>query len=290
MNNNDTPLVSVLLPSYNHEGYVEEAILSVINQTYSNIQLIVVDDGSTDRSPDIISSLQDLYGFECYYQSNQGLISTLNTLGEKAKGKYISLFSSDDVYHENKIDVLVKYLENNPEYSMVYSKIALMDSDSNIFKYIDEDYKEGDVFFSLLCGGFFINGLSALVKKEVYEKYTRDDSYIDDFQFWLKIAKSEKIGFLNQVTAYYRKHNNHLSSNLVKMQNAEREILEKYSYEEGYEYALNEWNVRWMSSLASENRALAIKTYLPKLISLRNLINIRFYKALARVVIGRKRG
>lgn len=290
MNNNDTPLVSVLLPSYNHEGYVEEAILSVINQTYSNIQLIVVDDGSTDRSPEIISRLQYLYGFEYYHQSNQGLISTLNTLGEKAKGKYISLFSSDDVYHENKIDVLVKYLENNPEYSMVYSKIALMDSDSNIFKYIDEDYKEGDVFFSLLCGEFFINGLSALVKKEVYEKYTRDDSYIDDFQFWLKIAKSEKIGFLNQFTAYYRKHNNHLSSNLIKMQSAECEIIEKYSHEKGYDYALNEWNIRWMSSLASENRVLAIKTYLPKLILLRNLINIRFYKALIRVVIGRKRG
>lgn len=288
MNNNDTPLVSVLLPSYNHEDYIEEAILSVINQTYCNIQLIVVDDGSTDRSPEIISNLQTLYGFEYYRQTNQGLISTLNTLGKGAKGKYISLFSSDDTYDKRKIELLVKYLEDNPKYSMVYSKIALMDRYSNILKCIDEAYKEGNIFFSLLCGEFFINGLSTLVRRHVYEKYTRDESYIDDFQFWLKIARNEKIGFIDEVTAYYRKHNNHLSSNLMKMQNAEREILEKYIGEPRYKYAINEWNIRWMSSLACENRVLAIKIYLPKLISLRNLINIRFYKALVRVVIGRR--
>lgn len=290
MNNNDTPLVSVLLPSYNHEDYIEEAILSVINQTYYNIQLIVVDDGSTDRSPEIISSLQTLYGFEYYRQANQGLISTLNTLGKGAKGKYISLFSSDDTYDKRKIELLVKYLEENPKYSMVYSKIALMDSNSNIVKCIYEEYKEGNIFFSLLCGEFFINGLSALVRRDVYEKYTRDESYIDDFQFWLKIARNEEIGFFDQVTAYYRKHNNHLSSNLIKMQSAEREIIEKYSEEPGYKYALNEWHIRWMSSLACENRLLAVKTYLPKLISLRNIINIHFYKALARVIIGRRKG
>lgn len=290
MNNQNLPLVSVLIPSYNHENFIEEAIMSVLQQTYPNIQLIVVDDGSTDNSPFIIQRLQKEFGFEYYQQKNHGLIYTLNKLGCLAKGDYISLFSSDDVYSLEKIKTLVGFLEEKKQYSMVYSKIATINSESDIISSIEENYQQGCIFYNLLCGDFFINSITTLIRRDVYFKFDRDDSYIDDFQFWLKIAKSEKIGFLNQVTAYYRKHNNHLSSNLVKMQNAEREILEKYSYEEGYEYALNEWNVRWMSSLACENRALAIKTYLPKLISLRNLINIRFYKALARVVIGRKRG
>lgn len=290
MNNQNLPLVSVLIPSYNHENFIEEAIMSVLQQTYPNIQLIVVDDGSTDSSPFIIQRLQKEFGFEYYQQENHGLIYTLNKLGCLAKGDYISLFSSDDVYSLEKIKISVDFLEENKQYSMVYSKIATMNSESDVISSIEEKYQQGYIFYNLLCGDFFINSITTLIRRDVYFKFDRDDSYIDDFQFWLKISKSEKIGFIDKVTAYYRRHNNHLSSNLKKMQNAEREILEKYSKEPGYKYALNEWHIRWMSSLACENRLLAVKTYLPKLISLRNVINIRFYKALVRVIIGKRKG
>lgn len=285
------PLVSVLLPSYNHERFIEEAIMSVMEQTYPNIQLIVIDDGSTDRSPEIIDRLQRKYGFEYYQQENKGLIYTLNRLEKKIKGEYVSLFSSDDVYCFKKIEILVDFLELTRGFSMVYSKMALINSESIVFENIEEDYKEGEIFYHLLCGDFFINGLTTLIRTHIYKKYLRDKFYIDDFQYWLKFSKNEKVGFVNIVTAYYRKHNNHLSSDLLKMQDSERNILMCYSNEDGFKYAYNEWLIRWMSSLACQNRMLAVKTYLPKLISFRsfkNLKNIRFYKALIRVVIGKR--
>ena len=84
------PLVSVIIPSYNHAEYIQENILSVVNQTYPNIQLIVVDDGSTDDSISILKNLKKEYDFELYLQVNKGLCSTVNhSHHDLAKGKYI---------------------------------------------------------------------------------------------------------------------------------------------------------------------------------------------------------
>lgn len=279
------PLVSVLLPSYNHANYIEEAIISIFNQTYNNIELIIIDDGSNDGSNEIIKNLQNKYTFYYEHQINCGLIKTLDKLIKKANGKYISLFSSDDLYAPNKIEKLVDFLEQNTDYDMVYSRIALIDSYSHVYKTIEEPYKSGMIFEDLLLGNFFINGLGVLVKKEIYEKYGRLDSYIDDFQLWLQIAKHHKIGFINDILAFYRIHHNHLSSNLFKMQKAEYEIISQYSDEPIYPAALNAWNIRWFGSFAKCHKKYAIQTFLLKILKLRNFFTKEFYKGLIKLIV-----
>lgn len=279
------PLVSILLPSYNHAKYIEAAIDSVYQQTYKNIELIVIDDGSTDKSFDILSGLQEKYGFYLFQQENKGIICTLESLGELANGEYISLFSSDDLYHPEKIELLVEYLEINQQFSMVYSKIALINDQSELVQVIEEPYQAGDIFYELLSGTFFINGLSALVKADAYFSITRTNSYIDDLQFWLALSKNNKIGFVDEVTAYYRIHENHLSKDFVKMQCSEYEILKRYKDDPFYNEAMNEWNLRWFRMFAPCHKRIAIGQFLLKVLRSRNVISIRFLKGLLRLFL-----
>lgn len=282
---NQMPLVSVLLPSYNHEKYIEESILSVINQTYKNIELIVIDDGSTDNSIKIIKNLNKDNKFLFIEQENCGLMKTLEKLKKYAKGKYISLFSSDDTYSINKIENLVNFMENNDQYAMVYAKIINIDHLSNEVLKVDENYDDGDIFDKLLKGKFFINGLATLIKKDIFNSFSYNQYYIDDLQLWLQIAKNHQIGFVDEYLAYYRKHDNHLSGNLLKMQNAEEQIVNQYKESEYYKEAINEWNLRWFQNTSLCHKNEAVFKYLPRLFKVKNLFKIKLYKALVRLVI-----
>ena len=105
------PLVSVIVPCYNHEKYVEETIESIVNQTYENIELIVIDDGSKDASPQIIEELSKKYNFKFIHRSNKGLSATLNEGIRLSQGKYISVCASDDKLKLDKIEKQVKFME-----------------------------------------------------------------------------------------------------------------------------------------------------------------------------------
>lgn len=285
MDNISTPLVSVLMPSYNHEMYIQDAIESVFEQTYENIELIVIDDGSTDSSVDIILRLQKTYGFTFIKQENIGLIATLDRLSQLAHGKYISLFSSDDLYHPKKIEILVSYLEKNRNFSVVYSKIGIIDGQSELKNVVNEPYQEGDIFFNLLCGDFFINGLSALVRSDVYCSHGRFNTYVDDLQFWLELSSHYEFGFVDEVTAFYRVHNNHLSSNLIKMQASEYDILMRYSDVEGFSFALDKWYLKWFRDFALCNKTICVKKFFMKVVMSRNVFTLSFVKGLVRLFL-----
>ena len=100
------PLVSVVIPAYNHERYVGAAIESVLEQTYSNFELIVVDDGSTDRTADIIKKYSDKR-ISYYYQENQDAYNTINRGISLARGQFIAILNSDDIYHKKRLETLL---------------------------------------------------------------------------------------------------------------------------------------------------------------------------------------
>lgn len=283
------PLVSVLMPVYNHEQFVEQAILSVLNQTYDNIELIVLDDGSTDESDVVIQLLLKKYQFEYYSQKNQGLVSTLNKLKKMGKGKYISILASDDMFEETKIEKLVTYLENNPMYAMVYSNMYMMDTNNTVIGKIKDSRGSGNLFDQLLCGEFFINSLTTLIRKDIYDQYEYEPMYIEDLQMWLKIAEKHQIGFVDEYTAFYRTNNaNSLSANYFKMQEAEYQIISKYTSKRIYPKAINSWNIQWFGSLLLHNKKLTMQKYFIRILtSPYSYINIKFYKSLIRIFIWR---
>ena len=108
------PLVSVIIPSYNHEQYVTKAIKSVFSQTYKNIELIVIDDGSKDHSVKKILELKKRYPFKFIARKNKGLASTLNEAIKLAKGVYITFLASDDYYLPQRIEHAADHLNQLP--------------------------------------------------------------------------------------------------------------------------------------------------------------------------------
>ena len=233
----DKPLVSVIVPSYNHEAYIEECILSIVNQTYQNIELIVIDDGSKDHSREILKRLQKQYGFVLVFQENQGVSKTMNkAIRQYAHGKYITGSASDDFLMLDKIEKQVRFLEENPYYDMVFGKVYMVDEKSQIinnvkiFEPFDEPVKQ--IPFELLIENNRIPAPSIMFRKDIWEKcggYS-EDTIIEDFDLWLKIACVGKIAYVNDYFAYYRWHWQNASTQVLKIYTATWKLV--YSWKD----------------------------------------------------------
>jgi alpha-1,3-rhamnosyltransferase len=246
------PLVSVIVPSFNHRHFVGETINSILLQTYSRIQLIVIDDGSTDGSVELIAALAEQHSFEFIAQTNVGLIATLNRAKKLVRGKYVSLCASDDFYHLQKIERLVNFLESQPDYAMVHSKIILVDDESKEIKRIDERCSSGHVFGPLLRGDFYVNGLSALVRADVYSQFEYLPFYIEDWYMWLRIAERYSLGYVGEYLAYYRRHGSNMSGNVDKMMISEKSILDFFNHSPEYPIAILRWREKWFNYYATQ--------------------------------------
>ena len=111
-----TPLVTVIVPSYNHKRFIIQCLDSIKDQTYPNIQWIVVDDGSKDGSQELLKEKQNYYGYELYLQENKGLSATLTDMIKNyGKGKYVACCASDDAWLPDKIKIQVEYMEEHPD-------------------------------------------------------------------------------------------------------------------------------------------------------------------------------
>lgn len=127
-NHSPQPLVSVIISSYNHAPYIEASILSVVRQSYPNIELLVVDDGSGDDSVARIEALQKIHGFDFRAQANKGLSRTLNETIERARGSLIAPLGSDDIMLPQRIATQVAYLADKPEVGICAGDIQSIDA------------------------------------------------------------------------------------------------------------------------------------------------------------------
>ena len=129
------PLVSIIVPSYNHEKFIGDTIKSLLNQTYRNFEIIVLDDGSDDESLRVIKEFEDKKNFFYSSQKNQGICATLNrAIKEFSKGEYISLIASDDIWHLSKLELQVKKILKNPLSELCYSQAIKFSQDEKIEK------------------------------------------------------------------------------------------------------------------------------------------------------------
>lgn len=232
---NNEILVSVVIPCYNCEKYIYETIQSVLNQTYKNIEIIVVNDGSTDKSKEIILSFKD-DRIKYIYQENRGVASARNKGIMNASGKYIALLDSDDIFLKEKIAVQIEIAEK-------YNKDLIF---TNAF-IIDE--KNGKILGS--TSGFLFNDKkpleslfkrnnlitsSALIRKKVFYEiglFSVDpllDGVTEDYEFWLRCAEAGyKFYKVNRPLIKYRITSDSLSANKIIMKKKEYYVLRKYS-------------------------------------------------------------
>lgn len=194
------PLISVIIPTYNRENHVTKAIQSVIDQTYNNIEIIVVDDGSTDNTRNIVSTYQDKIIY--IYKNNGGVSSARNIGISKAKGDYISFLDSDDSWYPEKLKKQMDYLSVNKYLAGVLCDVEFINHNnelmkvSNIRKQIPHD--------GIIVKYLFIKLLtmcSILTHKDVFDSIgTFDESLntAEDIDMLLRIASRYKIGVLSE--------------------------------------------------------------------------------------------
>ena len=207
------PLVTVIIASYNHGPYIEQSILSVLGQTYPNIELLVVDDGSTDDSVERIQRLQAQHGFDFRVQRNQGLTHTLNAAVERARGELVAPFGSDDVMLPERLAIQVEYMADKPEVGICCGNIELIDAQGNLFP---EERQRRDIAFRRMdFEDMFLErkayppAPTLLFRRHALLEVGGFDPQIrlEDLLIELKITHAGYfIDGLNVVMARYRKH------------------------------------------------------------------------------------
>ena len=218
------PLVSIIIPTYNGANYLEEAINSALNQTYKNIEIIVVNDGSNDdgKTKKIIDKYKNK--IEYYYKENGGISSALNYGIKKMKGEYFAWLSHDDLIETNHIEKLVEfYSYENSEKCIPFTNVKYLDEKGNInyiktvkYQLMLSDYKKSRNYNykSLLEGE--INGGSVLIPKEVFDNISYFDESLKITQerdLWSKIIEHYHFINIPFATSMIREHNNQVSSN-----------------------------------------------------------------------------
>jgi glycosyltransferase involved in cell wall biosynthesis len=222
----NNPLVTVIIPSYNHEKYVVKAIESVLTQTYKNIELIVIDDGSKDHSVKKILELKARYSFKFIARKNKGLANTLNQAIKLAKGLYITALASDDYYLPKRIEHAVNHLNLLPkEVVAVYTDGYIVAADERkicLFSNAHPRPLIGSTYNNLLHANW-IPAMGVSYRANVLKKIMYDKRFIiEDWTLHLRVFKNKynKIYFYNELDFCYRRHQNNISKegDLMKAQ------------------------------------------------------------------------
>jgi alpha-1,3-rhamnosyltransferase len=238
------PLVSVVIPCYNHAAYVLESIQSVIDQDYENIELIIIDDGSKDDSIEKIQQLSELckqrfVRFEFRHRENKGLSATLNEAIAWCEGEYYSAIASDDMMIREKTSIQVKYLNNNPGCAGVFGGMIVLNEMGETVRSVSvapAQYDFGKIFLMQhnLPAPTQMVRLQEIRKSGGY----RNDLAIEDWYMWLAItSRGGRLDNAGVVLAKYRRHAGNLSKQLLIMELARKKIIELYASHDLYEKA-----------------------------------------------------
>jgi len=232
------PTVSVIIPTYNRAYLFGKAIKSVLNQTYKDFEIIVIDDGSTDNTEEITRGFKDKrVKYIKKYKKNRG-ISVARNIGIKmARGKYIALLDSDDEWLPEKLDKQINILQSeSPEVGVVYSNLCYIDENGNNMnrKLRISKKAEGYIYEDLLEKYCVSPPSSFLIKKECFNRVGLFDDLLsgqEDWDMWIRIAKYYRFTLIKIPLVKYRLHSNQISKNLeIKIITGKR-ILVKYANE-----------------------------------------------------------
>ncbi|MFJ3482831.1 glycosyltransferase family 2 protein [Pseudomonas sp. NPDC090202] len=235
------PLVSVLVPCFNHEHYIEECLKSILSQDYDNFEVIVVNDGSTDSSAERIEALRQLHGFQFYQQENQGVSAALNNALSHARGEFVITHDSDDVMLAGRLRRQVAYMQEHPEVGLLGAKVIYIDSAGKPLKH--KKTTGGPVrrlsFDQLLADAYAVGAPVAMYRREAIDKVGGYDPSIkvQDFQMTLRIAEAGyQVDILPDNVTLYRRHETNISKTAYKSQlTYDLKVIEAYIDNPAYE-------------------------------------------------------
>jgi glycosyltransferase involved in cell wall biosynthesis len=246
MDNLNSPLVSIVFTSYNHREYLKQALNSLVNQTYPNLEIIIIDDCSTDGSQEILKEYEhyDNINLKLETKNSGSYVKASNYGASFAKGEYILFAQCDDFAEANQIETLIKEFEKNPSVGVVFSKSQLVDEKGIVFSddFVgrEKTFKEAVNRKGLILGAKMKEFLSfscvipnlsaALIKHDLFKEINGlSDQYlvVADWEFWLDLTEITDFYYVPQPLNYFRQHATTIRSS-IKMKTQIVEIYKMF--------------------------------------------------------------
>jgi glycosyltransferase involved in cell wall biosynthesis len=224
------PKVSVIIPTYNYGRFLGEAIQSVLDQTFADFDLIVVDDGSTDKTREVVAGFKD-DRIRYIYQENRGVSAAQNVGILASKGEYVALLGADDVWLPEKLELQVNVLDSRPEVAAVCSDIYILDDqtgaitgrfwhNSRLLGPFNPQKAARKPLRRLLSRGCFIHNCTAMVRRDVFTEvglYDESLKTLEVWVMWVRVLLSFVVEIIDIPLGKYRRHGNNLTVDWEQM-------------------------------------------------------------------------
>lgn len=238
------PLISVILPVYNAEKYLEESIDSILKQSYDHFELIIINDGSTDNSTSIIQKYKDKRIRSEHLNKNSGLIHVLNFGLSLAKGEYVARMDADDICRPDRLAIQLQYIQKK-NVDIVGSYIIHKGGSGKVVKF---PHKNEDIKASMLFGNPMVHP-AILFKRKLIDQhlfhYSTDWKHVEDYELWIRLMKDHSFANVPEPLLYYRISDesvcfNNQDEQLAKNKQLHRRILDQQL--PGYNFSETELN------------------------------------------------
>ena len=245
LNDEQAALVSIVLPVYNGEKYLAESLDSVLAQTYQNWELVIINDGSTDGTENLILKYQDKRIKYLPNDGNKGIIFSLNRGLRESNGIYIARLDADDIALPHRLEKQVRFLSENLDYDMCGSYFQTIDSNGRLLKNVTFPTNNRDAQSYLLLHNCFCHSaimMRTSIAKEL--KYDEDYQVCEDYDLWYRISRKGKILNLPEFTTLYRVHENNMSTRKSEIMFAHVNKINKRILDDlGIEYSKSELDI-----------------------------------------------
>lgn len=208
------PLISVVLPAYNAEQFLYESIQSILTQSLSDFELIVINDGSKDNTEKVVNGFNDPR-IRYFSQDNKGMAATLNKAIELSVGEFVARMDADDIAFAQRFEKQISFLRANPEFAAVGTRAAIFSRSINeVTGYHNHSCDHGTLCVDLLFDNPFVHS-SMMIRRKVFLEHQAYDlskhSLIQDFELWSRFSQTMKLANIPEVLMYYREVNSGIS-------------------------------------------------------------------------------
>jgi glycosyltransferase involved in cell wall biosynthesis len=217
----ETPRISVIIPAYNHESYILDAVKSVLEQTWTDFELIIIDDGSTDRTLQVLEGIADPR-IRLVRQENRGAAGTINRGIDLAQGQYIAILNSDDLYHPERLARMTQHLDDHPEVMLVYSLVQPIEASGSPVQptnhaawqkwyedALQQIRRDESSLQSLLKYNYVVSTSNIMMRRSFFdshEAFNERLTYCHDYELLLRVCKQYPVHGLQERLVHYRLH------------------------------------------------------------------------------------
>lgn len=223
------PEISVVIPVYNGQKTIKQTIDSVLNQSFLDFELLIINDGSTDSTLEVLSQIQDPR-LKIFSFPNGGLSASRNRGISLASGEFIAFIDADDLWMPDKLEAQVKALQDNSQAGLAYSWTDFIDENSEFLFAGDRIFWSGDVAEKMLVCNFLEHGSNPLIRKQAFVEFGVFDESLkaaEDWDMYLRLASRYHFACVPSVQVLYRRSGNSMSTNISKQESASLQVIER---------------------------------------------------------------